>query len=296
MAEFDELKNLLRERDLVRRNDPDPRLYQGPNKGGLWRKLLGPLAKSEQDRARERWGSLLLDAVHPPPETAQERKMMTRNRSLSEIEADIAAIAPVRVSAEVFGPDDLPRLDGQTLLVRGCHKDYVIGAEKQKTPACFQIHCKTRPNMEQVAPALGARASYRETALSIRADRRDLPMRSTGVFAEHRVHDSAVRVDVDGRYWQMGLVLSQPLFGALTKLIPMYDTGLDRAVSHQAIGVVIDQDRPPRPIPLDDPEPLGRLEEVRIRRLYVFDLDWGEGPWHECTPRISQVTQLSERA
>lgn len=215
----DKLKSLLRERQLAERKKLPVNFILGPGKVGFWSKILAGRRQYEVLAAKERWGNLLLNSLNPPPQTDEEQRLSDQNRSLAQIDAEIAAIPPVSVDRHDYAPNSLPSVDGRVIVMRRIKKVPSPYSYEPKFQDKFEI--TTYPYVHDgLAAALGLVAANRQTSLSIDEDGRMFPMRSHFSFTEEQNHDQAIRADVGGRHFRLKLVLSKPLFSALVECLP----------------------------------------------------------------------------
>ena len=270
----DKLKSLLRELELAQRKKPDPRIFEGPDKGGLWRKIFSGRPRSEALAAKDRWANHILDALYPPPLTNEELRLDEQNRTLEEIKADIDAIPPVSVHQRVYAPNCLPTAEGKVIVMGEIKKEPHAFSGRPKIRDKYQIQVKNHPSaFEGLARALRSEVANRQTKLSIEEDGRRFPVRSQSSFIEEQNHDTALRADLDGRHFCLKLVLSKPLFAALQECLPR--PASCRPYSKATCFVVyvpIDHDDTPRDVPYRSKTPYIKFPEVRLTRLHVAEL------------------------
>lgn len=273
MNNEEKLKFLLRERELAQRKAPDPRIFSGPDNGGFWRKLLTRRPLSEAQALMEQWSQHLLDSFHPAPQTSDEQRISDRNRTVADIDADIAAIPPVTVDRHDHAPVDLPSLRGKAIVMRGLRKEPSAYADNPRFRNQYQIICRYHPATSQgLAAALGSVAANRQTELSIYKDGRRFPVRSRAAFSEEQNYDTAIRVDVNGRHYRQTLDLSAPMFAAVLECLPEPEGPSYSTYTRHVIYVPLDHDDVPRDLPVGDATPFIRPPDKRLTRILIAEL------------------------
>ncbi|TGD60834.1 hypothetical protein EYC08_19990 [Tabrizicola sp. WMC-M-20] len=268
------LSSLLRERELAQRKMPDARWLEGPDKGRFWNRILSRFTPSEQRATKDRWAGHLLDVFSPGPQTEDEQRISDQNRTIREIDADIAAIPEVTVTRRDHTPTDLPPIAGRAIVMAGLAKELKPYARGSAFSKKHVIERRYHPAIwDGLAETLGSCRADCKTRLSIHENGRRYPFRSHANFFEEQNHDSAVRVDVDGRHYCLDLALSKPLFAALLKCLPS-PKGPRRHSSwtRHVLYAPIAYDDTPRDIPYGDPTPNIRYPSVRLTQLLVAQM------------------------
>lgn len=284
------LSSLLRERELAQRKMPDAWL-EGPDKGRFWNRILSRFTPLELQTTKERWAGHMRDVFYPGPQTENEQRISDQNRTIREIDADIAAIPPVTVARRDHAPTDLPAIAGRAIVMKGIGKEPSSLARnpalKNKQVIRFLYHPAIADGL---ADALGACRAHPETRLSIEEDGRRYPFRSHATFFEEQNHDSAIKDDVDGRHYRLKLMLSTPLYAELLKCLPAPD-GSQRFPSfmRHILYAPIDHDDTPREIPYGDPTPSIRYPSVLLTQLLVAQMSSDEPD-----AKLEKVISLTE--
>ncbi|PCD77218.1 hypothetical protein [Pseudothioclava arenosa] len=268
------LSSLLRERELAARKIPDLRLTDGPDKGRFWSTILSRFTKPEQQATKERWGGYLRDAFLPGPRTEDEQRISDKNRTIREIDADIAAIPPATVTLFDHTPTHLPTIEGRAVVIAGISKEPSPYAYDPRFKDKYVVTSKYHPAISDgLAEALGSRRAHRETALSIQEDARKFPCRSHASFSEEQNYDTALKAEVDGRHFRLSLILSKPMFEALIKYLPEPDRSRPYSMAtRHLVYAPINYDDTPRDLPDRDPAPKIRYPSVRLTRLLVAEM------------------------
>jgi hypothetical protein len=292
----EKLNLLLRERELAVRIARHPFREGSAEGAGFWRRLLSGRRRREVHAAKERWEEAIIYLgyrsqerradQYPPAQPSADRLLLARNRTIDEIEADIAAIPPVTVTRRDFLPTYLPAMRCTALVLAGVMKTDAgsgifrdLSAAQQPDEQITQTY---HPAIRRgLADALGAVAAHPKTRLGISKDTGPFPDRSRERICEYQNYDSHVRSEVDGRHLILHLHLSKPMHAAVlaclnepdTYTLPFAPTKVfyKRETTH-VVYAPIDLDDTPRDLPYGDKTPFVRQPFRRLTQIHIAEL------------------------
>jgi hypothetical protein len=311
MDDEDRLNLLLRERELAVRVARHPFRLGSVERKGFWSRLFSGRQRREVHAAKAQWEEAIIYLDYrsaqtrldryPPAQLCVDRSMIARNRTLDEIEADIAAIPPVTVARHDFLPTYLSTMRGKAIVMAGVVK---TNGESVRDPYATQrphdhIKKSWHPTIGRgLAEALGATAAHSKTGFVISQDTGLFPARSKQGFCEWQNYDSHVRSEVDGRHFTLHLHLSKPMHAAVLACLNEPDTctlSFDTTKvmytykTKQVVCAPIDLDDTPRNLPDGDKTPFIRQPFTRLKQLHIAELSSFEE-----TAELVNIIRLTE--